>query len=69
VASQPDVLLWHAGRSYAIELKSESGHTTEAQVDMLTRLKDAGVCTAVAHGIDEAITVLEGWQLLKGKAA
>src|SRR5262245_40544452 len=67
MAGAPDLLLWHDGRSYAVELKTDSGRTTPAQIAMMTRLKDAGVATAVAHGIDEAITTLERWQLLKGR--
>jgi hypothetical protein len=63
----PDLLLWQGGRSFALELKSEAGHTTDAQVDMLARLKDAGVLTAVARGIDEAMRCLETWGLLRGK--
>jgi hypothetical protein len=64
----PDLLLWHEGRSYALELKAEGGRASDAQVEMLTRLKDAGVLTAVCHGLDPALATLEGWQLLRGKA-
>jgi hypothetical protein len=67
-AGVPDLLLWHAGKSYALELKAEGGRASDAQVQMLTRLKDAGVLTAVGTGIDNAIAILEGWQLLRGKA-
>ena len=55
VAGAPDLLLWLADRSFALELKADGGRTTEAQIEMLTRLKDAGVATAVAHGIDQAL--------------
>jgi hypothetical protein len=68
VAGAPDLILFHGGKSFAIELKTEDGRVTEAQVEMLTRLKDAGVLTAVCHGIDRAIEVLESWQLLRGSA-
>ena len=67
-AGAPDLLLWHQGRSYALELKAEGGRTSEAQVAMLTRLKDAGVLAAVGSGIDNALAILEGWGLLRGKA-
>ena len=66
VPGAPDLLLWKDGKSFAIELKAEGGRTSDAQVEMLTRLKDAGVATAVCHGIDSAIATLEGWQLLRG---
>ena len=67
VPGAPDLLLWHAAKSFA--MKAENGRTTDAQVVMLARLKDAGVVTAVAHGIDEAVAVLEGWQLLRGRVS
>jgi hypothetical protein len=65
-AGAPDLLLFHAGRSFALELKSEDGRTTDAQENMLTRLKDAGVLTAVCHGVDNAVACLERWGLLRG---
>jgi hypothetical protein len=65
----PDVLLWHDGKSYAIELKSEDGKATSSQIEMLNRLGEAGVATAVCHGIDQAVTCLESWRLLRGKCS
>jgi len=65
-AGAPDLLLWHEGRAYALELKAESGRVSESQADMLERLSNAGVATAVATGIDEAVATLESWQLLRG---
>ena len=62
----PDVLLWHDGKSFAIELKSESGRATELQLEMLDRLSQAGVFTAVCHGLDKALAVLEFWAPLRG---
>jgi len=64
----PDLLFWHEGKSWALELKSDGGHLSEAQADMLDRLGKAGVTTAVAHGIDSAIAILENWGFLRGKA-
>jgi hypothetical protein len=62
------VLLWCAGKSFAVELKSEAGRVSEAQADMLNRLAEAGVVTAVCRGIDEAVACLESWKLLRGRA-
>jgi hypothetical protein len=61
----PDVLLWF-GKAFAIELKSESGRTTEAELEMLNRLSEAGVYTAICHSLDRALAVLESWSLLRG---
>ena len=68
VPGAPDLILFYGGRSFALELKVEDGRVTEAQVDMLARLKDAGVLTAVCRGIDPALHTLEMWGLLKGRA-
>jgi hypothetical protein len=66
-AGVPDVLLWHGGKAFAMELKSEAGCCSEAQLAMLNRLSEAGVYTCVCHGLDRAIAVLEDWQLLRGR--
>jgi hypothetical protein len=68
VAGTPDILAWHEGRSYALELKAEKGQLSAAQSEMLERLSKAGVVTAVCHGLDPALATLEGWGLLRGKA-
>jgi hypothetical protein len=64
----PDLLLWHEGKAYALELKADAGRVSESQTDMLDRLGKAGVLVAVGSGVDNAIAILEGWQLLKGTA-
>jgi hypothetical protein len=70
VAGAPDLLLWHQGRSYAIELKAQPGRVvSESQAEMLRRLSDAGVAVAVCYGVDEAIGCLERWGLLRGRAS
>lgn len=66
VAGVPDLLLWHNGRSYALELKTPKGRETETQVNMRLQLQRAGVETGIAYGMDAAISVLENWKLLKG---
>jgi hypothetical protein len=65
-AGVPDILLWHDSKSYGLEIKSEVGKLSEHQTEMLSRLNQAGVSTAVCHGLDECIKCLEGWKLLKG---
>jgi hypothetical protein len=65
-AGVPDILLWYDHKSFALEIKSGSGRLSEHQIEMLSRLENAGVSTAVCHGLDASIKCLEGWQLLKG---
>lgn len=43
LAGWPDLLAWRPGRVVAIELKSESGRPTSAQLEVLESLADAGV--------------------------
>ena len=66
VPGAPDLLLWHAGKSFALDLKADDGRLSRAQIDVLGRLMAAGVATAVCHGINEAVTCLEEWRLLRG---
>jgi hypothetical protein len=66
-AGTPDLLLWHDGKAFAMELKAEAGRITETQLEMLNRLSQAGVLTCVCHGLDKALAVLEAWQLLRGR--
>jgi hypothetical protein len=62
-----DLLLWHDNRSFALELKAEGGRATEAQLQFLADMKNAGAFAGVAVGLDDALTFLEGWQLLRGR--
>ena len=68
-AGTPDVLLWHDGKAFALELKSESGRPTEQQLEMLAKLDAAGVFTAITCGLNSALAVLESWKLLRGRSA
>jgi hypothetical protein len=63
----PDVLLWHDGKSFALEIKNANGRLSQHQAAMLSRLDNAGVRTAVCHGLDASIKCLEEWHLLKGR--
>jgi hypothetical protein len=48
---------------------AHNSRASESQVDMLSRLDRAGVITAVAVGVDNAIRQLEDWSLLRGRAS
>jgi hypothetical protein len=56
-----DLLLWCSGRAFAMELKSEGGRTSEVQLEMLNRLSEAGVFTAVCHDLDRALRCVVAW--------
>jgi hypothetical protein len=64
----PDVLLWHAGKAFAMELKADgAGKASDSQVDMLERLSEAGVRCALCYGLDQALRCLQDWGLLRGR--
>jgi hypothetical protein len=66
-AGASDLLLWHRGNSFALELKSPGGRLSDAQLEFLARFNDAGGHGASAEGVDRAIACLEGWELLVGR--
>jgi hypothetical protein len=68
-AGVSDVLLWHRGRAFALELKAEGGRPSEQQMQFISDLNAAGGFATIASGIDEAIRVLECWGLLRGTTA
>src|SRR5262245_2711372 len=69
LAGASDLLFWHHGNSFALELKAPGGRPTDAQLEFLARFNEAGGHSAVAEGIDRAIACLESWGLLVGTAA
>ena len=64
-----DLLLWHQGKSFALELKAPKGKATESQLKFLADMERAGANTCLAVGLDAALRKLENWGLLRGKAA
>jgi VRR-NUC domain len=67
VAGVPDVVAIKDGRAFFLELKPEGGRLTEKQQQALIALREAGAQATHAHGLDQALRVLEGWGLLKGQ--
>ena len=63
-----DLLLWHDGKSFALELKAPGSRATKAQLAFLSDMERAGASTCLAEGLDPALRVLERWQLLRGRA-
>jgi hypothetical protein len=63
------VVAVHRGQVFAIELKSEGGRETDAQLRAIEDIRAAGGHAQMCHGLDCALAVLEGWGLLRGRAA
>ena len=62
----PDVVAFHRGQVYAIELKTEGGRATDAQRQAIEDIRTAGGHAKICHGLDHALAALEGWGLLRG---
>jgi hypothetical protein len=54
---------------YALELKTKDGRATAEQVEFIHRINAAGGYATVAYGLDAALSCLEAWKLLLGKAS
>lgn len=66
-AGVSDVICLHRGRFYAMELKADDGKPpSDAQLDFLQRVRDAGGYSVACRGLDRAIRTLEEWGLLRG---
>jgi hypothetical protein len=65
LAGAADLLLWHRGNSFALELKRPGGRLSDAQREFAARFADAGGHVAVAEGVDAALAALAGWGLLR----
>jgi len=65
VPGMPDLLFFHKGHSFALEIKAEKGRLSPAQVLTMAELREAGVNVAVAFGLDQCIEQLDAWRLTK----
>jgi hypothetical protein len=65
VAGVPDLAIVSGGRFYSLELKTEMGRLSPAQIAMQERLRGAGANVATAYGLDDALAILESWGLIR----
>ena len=68
-AGVSDLILVHDGRPFALELKTERGRPSAAQMQFISEFCAAGGEASIANGLDQALHVLEAWGLLRGRAA
>jgi hypothetical protein len=64
-AGVSDLILVHAGKIFALELKAPGGRATESQLTFLSEIDAAGAFTAMPEGLDAALQTLEAWGLIK----
>lgn len=61
----PDILLYSDGNLYCLELKTERGRPSKAQLEMMDRFIRNGAETFIARGLDEALMFLEQHELIR----
>ena len=64
-AGVPDIIAIKGGRCFA-RTQGPGGHLTSVQRDAHAALAAAGATVSVAYGLDDALAVLERWNLLRG---
>ena len=67
LAGASDLLLFHSGQFFALELKSDKGRISPEQDEFLAAVRNAGGMAWCAKGLDEALITLRHWGLLKGE--
>jgi hypothetical protein len=60
----PDLLLCKDGKLYCIELKSDRGRLSRAQVECHEELRRAGAVVETASNIDAALELLGEWKII-----
>ncbi|HEV7432806.1 MAG TPA: VRR-NUC domain-containing protein, partial [Steroidobacteraceae bacterium] len=67
-AGVPDIFIIMNARVFAMELKAPGRRPEPEQREALAALQRAGAITAVCDSIDQAVAILEGWGVLRGRA-
>lgn len=68
-AGVSDIVALHKGRFFALELKVPGGQPTELQLEFISAVRANGGFACVAEGLDQAISALEMWGLVRGVVA
>ena len=68
-AGVPDIIAIHEGHAFGLELKAVDGKPTPKQIESMAEMEKAGATVALVRGLDAAISQLEAWGLLIGRAA
>src|SRR5260370_40070043 len=61
LAGASDILGWHQGNAFALELKSPGGSPSDAQLEFLAGFDAAGGHSACAANIHRAVGEVEDW--------
>ena len=61
VPGSPDIVIFHAGQAYCIELKARYGTLSDSQRIVIPEIEAAGVPVAVCRTLDEVELALIAW--------
>jgi hypothetical protein len=64
-AGWPDIQLVYQGFYYGLEVKTETGRLSPAQIDLHKRLTDDGCSVAVARSVSDALEIIVDWGLAR----
>jgi hypothetical protein len=62
-----DVVAVHDSKVFALELRSETGRPTEAQLEFIADIEKAGAFTAICYGTDSAVSRYDETGLIWGR--
>ncbi len=68
-AGVSDLVFLRNRQFYCLEIKAPGQVPTEEQLEFIDDVKDAGGFGAWCQGLDRALSILERWGILRGKAA
>lgn len=63
LAGMPDLLFFHRGEAFGMELKATKGKITESQTATHEHLAVCGVDVRVVRTLDEALGCLKEWEI------
>ena len=64
-AGWPDIQLVYQGRYFGLEVKTQTGRLSPAQLDLHKRLTSNGSSVAVARSVDDALEIIVDWGLAR----
>jgi hypothetical protein len=60
-----DICIVHRGKFFALELKSRGRRPTEAQLEFMARINNAGGHATWTDDLDRALDILDAWGLFR----
>ena len=64
-AGWPDIQLVYQGRYFGLEVKTQTGRLSPAQLDLHKRLTSNGSSVAVVRSVDDALEIIVDWGLAR----